>query len=361
MNRKTASLTALLALLAAGLIMPYVAPAHLSQLSMLWLFMVLALSWDLMSGQTGYNSFGNVVFFGIGMYASAALQIGLYHPVAEYTAAMGEGTEYTLDAAQIYAGLALGVPFGGLVAMLAAILFGALLLGMRGHHFAIATLGLAVAAAELAASRGYIGTGFDMPSPTLPNAINSPALFYWLSFALAALALIFYMWLLSTRFRLALNAIRDDEDKAEAMGHFTVRNKMTAWAISAFFTGLAGALYGNLSRSMAPHDVAYSGMEVGVWMILMAILGGRGTFWGPVIGTAVFFGAKELFWTYLPGWQHVLLGALIVIIVAFFPQGIIGWLRERWPNLFAKPEPDEKTTSHTPPRPAISTGGNGHA
>ena len=341
--RKKAHVIALLALFVIGLFGPWIAPAYLSQFSKLWLFMVLALSWDLLGGQTGYNSFGNVIFFGIGMYASAVLQVGLVYPVADYTAARGGGTEFVFSTRQIYAGLALGIPFGGLVAMLSAILFGALLLGMRGHYFAIATLGLAVAAAELAAGWDYIGAGSGMITPTLPADMNGTLLFYYLSFGLAALTLLFYAWLYSTRFRLAINAIRDDEDKAEALGHYTVRNKMMAWAISALFIGLAGAIYGNLSRFIDPHDIAFNGAEVGVWMILMAILGGKGTFWGPVIGTIAFFISKELFWTYLLGWQRVALGALIVVIVVFFPEGIVGWVKNRWPWLFASPEEDEDT------------------
>ena len=334
MSTRIASIAGFAALLLIGLVGPWLFPAHLSQLAQLWLFIVLALSWDLLGGQTGYNSFGNVVFFGIGMYASAVVQVGLFYPVAEYTAAKGGGTEFVFTAQQIYAGLALGIPFGGVLAMLAAIIFGALLLGMRGHYFAIATLGLAVAAGELAAGWEYIGAGSGMVAPTLPDELNGVRLFYYLSFALAMLTIAFLGWLYTTRFRLALNAIRDDEDKAEALGHFTVRNKMTAWAISAFFTGLAGAIYGNISRFIDPIDIAFSA-EIGVSMILMAILGGMGTLWGPIIGAIVFFISKELFWTYLLGWQRVALGALIVVIVVFFPQGIVGWVKNRWPQWFA--------------------------
>ena len=71
-------------------------------------------------------------------------------------------------------------------------------------------------------------------------------------------------------------------------------------------------------------------------MVLMAILGGKGTIWGPVLGAAIFHLTQELFWTYLLGWQRVALGILIVLIVVFFPQGIIGWLRERYPERLAR-------------------------
>jgi branched-chain amino acid transport system permease protein len=71
-------------------------------------------------------------------------------------------------------------------------------------------------------------------------------------------------------------------------------------------------------------------------MVLMAILGGKGTIWGPVIGAAVFHLFREFFWTYLFGWQRVALGLLIVVIVVFFPTGIVGWAKKRWPERFGR-------------------------
>jgi branched-chain amino acid transport system permease protein len=131
-----------------------------------------------------------------------------------------------------------------------------------------------------------------------------------------------------------INAIRDDEDKAEAMGIATTRYKTAAWCISALFLGLIGAAAGNLIGFIDPRDVAFAGATYGVWMVLMAILGGKGTLWGPVIGAVIFHVTQELFWTYLLGWQRVALGILIVFIVVFFPLGILGWARERWPERF---------------------------
>ncbi len=334
MTRKQANLLAVAALAVIGLIAPYVVPAYLSQFSKLWLFIVMALTWDLLGGQTGYNSFGNVVFFGVGMYASAVTQVILYYPLAEYTAAKGGGTDFIFSAAQFYNGLALGLPVGGLAAAVLAAAIGMVILGMRGQYFAICTLGLGIAAGELAAGWDLIGAGSGMVTPPPPDTVNTTVLFYYLSFALAAVAFGFLSWLYSTRFGLAINAIRDDEDKAEAMGHHTTRNKVVAWVISAFFLGVAGAVFGNLSRFIDPIEVAFNGAEIGVWMILMAILGGKGSLWGPVIGAAVFYVTKDLFWTFLFGWQRVALGLLIVLIVVFFPQGIVGWLKERWPERF---------------------------
>jgi branched-chain amino acid transport system permease protein len=153
---------------------------------------------------------------------------------------------------------------------------------------------------------------------------------------LAMAAFLVLRWLYSRRFGLALNAIRDDEDKAEAMGLRTTRYKVVAWCIAAFFLGLAGGPTGNLAGFIDPRELAFAGPTFGVWMVLMAMLGGRGTIWGPVIGAAIFHVTQELFWTYLLGWQRVAMGLVIVLIVLFFPRGIMGWLRERWPQRFAR-------------------------
>jgi branched-chain amino acid transport system permease protein len=155
-----------------------------------------------------------------------------------------------------------------------------------------------------------------------------------LCFAIAATAFPFLRWLYGTRFGLAINAVRDDEDKAEAMGLRTTRYKTAAWCICALFLGLTGGAVGNLLGFIDPRQVAFDIETFGVWMVLMAILGGKGTLWGPVIGAVVFHVTKELFWVYFLGWQRVALGALIVVIVLFFPSGILGWARERWPERF---------------------------
>jgi len=174
-----------------------------------------------------------------------------------------------------------------------------------------------------------------MVVPHAPAGIGEASRFYYyFAFVLAVLAFIVVAWLYSTRFGLAINAIRDDEDKAEAMGLPTTRIKVTAWVISALFLGVAGGILGNLKRFIDPIEVAFAGATFGVWMVLMVILGGKGTLWGPVIGAIVFQVLKEVFWTYLLGWQRVALGLMIVLIVVFFPQGILGFLRERFPERF---------------------------
>ncbi len=320
--------------LAFGLAAPYLFPSYALQITELWVFVVFALTWDLTGGQMGYNSFGNVVFVGVGMYACAVTQVGLFYSVGEYTAARGGGTSFIYDLPQYIAGLGAGFAVAAALATLTALVLGSLVLGMRGHYFAICTLGLGVAAGELAAGWEWIGAGAGFSPASPPDNLDVNRFYYYLAFALAVITFLAMRWILSTRFGLAINAIRDDEDKAEAMGLPTTRIKVAAWMFAAFFLGIGGAIYGNMKRFIDPTDVAFAGSTIGVWMVLMAILGGKGSLWGPVIGAVVFQVFKELFWTYLLGWQRVALGLLIVLIVVFFPQGILGFLRERFPALF---------------------------
>lgn len=318
-----------------GLAGPYLFPAFKIQMADLWLFIVFALTWDMLGGRMGYNSFGNVFFLGLGMYACVVTQVGLFHQVSEYTAARGGSAAFEFTAAEWLIGLFVGLPLGAVLAMASAVVLGAFILGMRGQYFAICTLGLGIAAGELAAAWDWIGAGSGITTPLVPAALgDTNILLYYLSFALAVATFLFLKWFHSTRFGLAINAIRDDEDKAEAMGLRTTRIKVTTWAIAAFFLGIAGGLLGNLKRYIDPIDVAFSGITYGVYMVVMAILGGKGTLWGPVIGAVIFHVTKELFWTYLLGWQRVALGLLIVLIVVFFPTGIVGTLRERFPERF---------------------------
>jgi branched-chain amino acid transport system permease protein len=302
-------------IVAAALATPWLLPDYRTQLSFLWVMIIFALTWDLLGGQMGYNSFGNVVFVGIGMYACAIVQ-------------RDSGLPY-------FPALFLGLGVGGMAALSAAALLGSGILGLRGHYFAIGTLGLGIAAGEYASGWDYIGAGSGLVTPLYPGAVGGrETFFYYLMFVLAALTLVVLGWLYSGRFGLAINAIRDDEDKTEAMGIHTTLYKIAAWCTAAFFLGLCGALLGNIIGFIDPRDVAFAGPTFGVWMVLMAILGGKGTLWGPVIGASLFHVTQELFWTYLLGWQRVALGLLIVVIVVFFPLGTLGWVRERWPELF---------------------------
>lgn len=299
-----------IAVLALAVAAPWLAPALVTQLAFLWLMVLFALTWDVVGGQMGYNSFGNVIFFGLGAYATAVLQREVQLPY--------------------YASLFLGMGLSAVIAVVAAALLGPLILDMRGHYFAIATLGLGVAAADLFAAWEWVGGGSGI-LPALPpgTVAERNRLFYYVLFGLALATFLTLRWVYRTRFGLVINAIRDDETKAEAMGVRTTRYKVAAWMLSALFLGLAGGPVAGLVGFVDPRELAFAGSTFGVWMVLMAILGGKGTLWGPVIGAVIFHAIREAFWTFLLGWQRVALGVLIVAIVVFFPEGILGWVRGR--------------------------------
>src|SRR3546814_9033998 len=118
------------------------------------------------------------------------------------------------------------------------------------------------------------------------------------------------------------------------MGIHTLRHKLFAWSISAFFLGIAGAIFGNIPGFVEPLETAFPAFTFGIFMVVMSLLGGKGTLWGPVIGALIFHVIKEVTWTYLLGWQWVALGLLIVVNVVFFQEGIMGWVQRRWPERF---------------------------
>ncbi len=321
-------------ILIAGIFAPILFPAYTFQFAVLWLMILFALTWDILGGQMGYNSLGNILFFGAGMYICAVVQIGMYYDVAEYTAHFG-AVKIDYTPYQYFISITLGLILASLGSLVLAVMFGWIVFGLRGPYFAIGTLGVAIAAGELVGAWDYVGGGGGITLPTYPGEGDDRAMFfYFLCFVSAVCTFIFLKWLYSTRFQLALNAIRDDEEKAEAMGIHTNRYKTIAWAFAAFFLGISGGIFGNMTGFIEPLEVAFPTFTFGIFMVLMVLLGGKGTLWGPIIGAVIFHVIKEVTWIYLLGWQWVALGALIIINVVFFQQGIMGWMQEKWPELF---------------------------
>jgi branched-chain amino acid transport system permease protein len=334
MNRSLARTILYGAILLAGLAAPRLFPGYTFAISGLWVMILFALTWDIMGGQMGYNSLGNIFFFGIGMYTCAIVQVGLYYNVAAYTSPSGV-VDAHFTPHQYYLGLTLGIAAAAVVATLFALLLGQAILGLRGPYFAIGTLGVALSAGELFGAWNYVGGGGGIALPTFPGDPGERAyFFYMLCFLLAVAAFGFLKWLYSKRFKLVANAIRDDEEKAEAMGLHTKRYKTLGFAVTAFFLGISGAIYGDMIGFIEPVEVAFPVVTFGIFMVVMCLIGGKGTLWGPVIGATLFQVVRQLTWTYMLGWQWVALGGVIIVSVVFFQQGIVGWAQERWPERF---------------------------
>ena len=201
-------------ILIISLVAPWLLPAYQTQLAFLWVMVVFALTWDIVGGQMGYNSFGNVVFFGIGMYITAVVQRNLHFDIEEYVHVAGRVE--SLAPADYLTGLFLGMGAGAIITVSAAAILGACILGMgmRGQYFGICTLGLGVTAAELANGWEYIGAGSGLVTPVFPDQLGQRgAFFYYIFFVLAVIAFVTLRWLYAGRFGLAINAIRDDEDR----------------------------------------------------------------------------------------------------------------------------------------------------
>jgi len=323
-----------IALLVFAVTAPFVFPNYTVAISVLWMMVMFSLTWDTLGGQMGYNSLGNITFFGLGMYISAVTQIAIRYDVGKYTAAYG-AIKVDFTPHQYYLGLGLGIALAALGCVIVAVILSWILFGLRGPYFAIGTLGVAIAAAELTAAWGYVGGGGGIAMPVFPGPPRERGLFFYAGFVLVAIVCyLFLRWLYGTRFGLALNAIRDDEDKAEALGLHTRRYKTVAWCTSAFFLGIAGALFGNMTGFIEPLEVAYPVLTFNIFMVAMPLLGGKGTLWGPILGAVLFDVLREATWTYLLGWQYVALGLLITVNVVYFQQGILGWVRAKKPEWF---------------------------
>ena len=232
-----------------GIFGPILFPEYTLSIAYLWMMVLMASTWDILGGQMGYNSLGNITFFGVGMYVSACVQIAFFYEggVGEYTSAMGSIKPEFTDAEYFY-GLFFGMIVAALVALAISLLLSTFMFGLRGPYFAIGSLGIAVATAELTITIDYVGGASGISMPLFPGDIEfRSTFFYILCFILTIIAHFLLRWLYSTQFGLAINAIRDDEDKAEAMGIPTLVYKRIGWGIAAVFMGAIGAIAGNMA------------------------------------------------------------------------------------------------------------------
>jgi branched-chain amino acid transport system permease protein len=323
-----------LSILLFGIAGPLIFPNYTFQIAVLWMLVIFAQTWDTLGGQMGYNSLGNIFFFGAGMYICAVTQISLYYDICNYTSHAG-AVKVDFTPYQYFSGFALGLVAAAVLSILFAVIFGWAMFGLRGPYFAIGTLGVALAAGELIGAWDCIGGGGGISLPPYPGEPDVRSYFFAIiMFAVAVVTFSFLKWLYATRFGLAINAIRDDESKAEAMGIQTKLHKTLAWTTSAVPLAIAGGIFGNMIGFIEPLEVAFPTVTFGIFMVVMVLLGGKGTLWGPILGAVLFHLVKEVTWTYLLGLQWVALGAFIVILVVFFQQGLMGWMQDKWPEVF---------------------------
>jgi branched-chain amino acid transport system permease protein len=300
----TAALVVLVGLVCYPLVLPD-ATYYQTVLLLAFLLAVQAMSWNIISGFTGYVSLGHSAFLGLGAYTAGIL-----------TARLGVNP------------LVLA-PLGGVVAVAAAVAVGAVVLRVRGHAFVIITIALLLAmqlAATNFASLTKGSDGITLPLPTWPHDIqNIP--FYYVFLVLAAATFGFSAWIRRTKFGTGLVAIRDDEGKAAAIGIDTTIYKVLAYAASALFVGIGGAVYAYFLTFLNPTG-AFSILP-SVAIVLAALAGGRGTLYGPLIGAFIVQFAGETATVYGGGEQARLLlfGPALVLVVMFLPHGLLPTVR----------------------------------
>lgn len=263
----------------------------------LFMLAILAESWNIIGGFTGYASFGNVAFFGLGAYTTGILmtKVALPLPVA-------------LAGATV-------------VPMLFAAAIGLPILRLKGHYFAIATLGVAETVREVVYNVELTGAGTGLVMPIA----RTPALFFYLMLAILVAVTLVNGWLARSRFGYGLVAIREDEDAAAAMGIDTARYKTIAFAISGAFAGITGGVFAYWITFIDP-DAVFR-VIITIQMIIMAVFGGAGTVVGPLLGALVLASVSEVLSTQLVALAELFNGLIVILVVLFMPKGLLEVLK----------------------------------
>jgi branched-chain amino acid transport system permease protein len=285
------------------------------------MFAVMATAWNIIGGLTGYAAFGNVAFFGIGAYTTGMLIAKAKWPFL------------------------LALPLAPITAAIFAALVGLPLLRLRGHYFAVASLGVGVAVGELVQNLDYRGqplfggaSGLFLPIFSIDNR---GLFFFYLMLGAAAIAITVTWLVLHSRFGYGLIAIRENEEAAAVIGVNTTAYKVAAFALSAALTGLAGGIFSQWNVFVDQENVFP--IEYNIQMILMALFGGAGTVFGPAAGAILlqlliqFLGGSlpiTLDLPFVPSdarpvFAQIILGLLLILVVVFAPRGVIDFFGGR--------------------------------
>jgi len=272
-----------------------------------FLLAIEAVSWNIISGYTGYISLGHSVFLGLGGYAVAivATRSGI-NPVVL-------------------------APLGAVVVTAVAVLVGFIVLRRRSHAFVIITIALLLTTQAVFTNwKSLTGgsNGLTLPLPGWSNDIQALP-FYYMFLGILGATVLFSWQIRRRKFGTGLIAIREDEGKAAAIGVDAARYKVLAFACSAFFVGLAGGVYGYYQTFLNPPGMF--SILTSVMIVLACLIGGRGTLFGPVIGAFILQGANEAATVYGGSSEArvLLFGVVLVLVVLFMPAGLLPTL-ERW-------------------------------
>jgi branched-chain amino acid transport system permease protein len=274
---------------------------HLFIMSLLWI--LLGQSWNLLGGYTGQVSFGHAAFFGVGAYTAGILVKSGLPPAAGWS----------------------GLLLGGLTAALLALVIGWICFRLRGPYFALAVLALSEVLRLVAVNWKSLTNGAE--GILYIPAFTSKAYYYWIILALAAANFLVIRAVMRSKLGFYFLSIREDQDCAESLGINTTKYKLYSLLISAFFTGAAGSFYMNYMGFIDP-GIVFSVHDISVMMILVTMLGGVATAWGPAVGAVLYILVSELFRVWVKTGHLIFFGVLIVVIIIFFPQGIVGTINQ---------------------------------
>lgn len=275
-----------------------------------FIYGILSVSWDLLAGFAGQLSLGTAAFFAIGAYGSAIISMPPYNLSPWF-----------------------GMIVGGLLAAVIGLVLFLPSLRLRGVYFALASLGFAeivstivYAANVTAGATGIWGyPTFNFPIIGTPIPILSPEPYYYLYFTMLLVSAFLSYKVVKSKTGLCFKSIREDELLARVMGMNTTYYKAVAFFISSFLAGIAGGLFAYYVMVVTPSTAAAT---VSVTAMVMAIVGGKGTIIGPIIGAFTIQIMLEAFLFVGPQYNYVFLGLLLIVFMLFLPNGIIGLLRK---------------------------------
>jgi branched-chain amino acid transport system permease protein len=300
---------------------------HLAILFLMWV--TLGNSWNLVGGYLGQHSFGHAAFFGMGAYTT-----GLFYYY------------YKLDPW-------IGLVLGGITTMLLAIPLGYIIFRLRGPYFALSMLASAEILRYITLNWNSLTLGAE--GILLPPYFKSKISYYYIILALMIAFLVVTYMVIRSKLGFYFVAVREDQDAAEALSINSTKYKVYALMISAVYAGTMGSFYTVYMAFIQP-DIVFSLTNFSIAMILVAVLGGIGTFWGPVFGALIITVLQEsfrrifasegflnsfesIFHFKLSGSPSLLIyGILIIVVILFMPDGMVGGLR----RLFRVKEAGEK-------------------
>ncbi|MCP9628320.1 branched-chain amino acid ABC transporter permease [Rhodopseudomonas palustris] len=302
----TRSHVALLILIACVAALPLFGGAYALRLgTMACMYAVLALSWNIVGGFAGYPSFATAAFFGFGAYCTGVL--------------MGKGVP-----------MSLALIASGVLALLAAGLLGAILLRLRGHYFAIASLSLAEVLRELVNNATDLtggGMGLNIPLVSGAGVMAEATYYFYTMWGVMLLTALMVIAVANSKLGFALNCIRQNETASSMVGLNTTLAKAAAFGLSACFVAVAGGIYAAWVHYIDPSDVfdiLYS-----VKPIVMALMGGLGSPLGVACGAFLYLGLEEVVWRNYTHIHTGVLGVLIVLLLLFLPHGLTSLRADR--------------------------------